>query len=106
MRSKGKVEDIVKRLDEMQFKEISADLRKTIGDLDTTLVSAHGTLTNTDKFLGNADQLMGSANKLIEPNSVLDTELDNMLLQGGDAARAVRVLADYHRAASRSARSR
>jgi paraquat-inducible protein B len=91
----AKIGDIVKNLDQMQFKEISDDLRKAIGDLDTTLVSAHGTLTNTDKLLGNADQLMGSADKLIEPNSVLDTELNSMLLQGGDAARAVRVLADY-----------
>jgi paraquat-inducible protein B len=91
----GKIEDIVKQLDEMQFKQISADLRKAIGDLDTTLVSAHGTLTNTDQLMGSANQLVGSANKLIEPNSVLDTELDTMLLQGGDAARALRVLLDY-----------
>ena len=80
--------NIMKKLDQMQFKEISDDLRKTIGDLDKTLVSAQGTLTNTDKLLGSAD-------KLIEPNSALDTELNNLLLQGGGAARSLRVLADY-----------
>jgi len=80
--------NVMKKLDQMQFKEISDDLRKTIGDLDTTLVSAHGTLTNTDR-------LLGSANQLIEPNSVLDAELNNMLLEGGGAARSLRVLADY-----------
>ena len=80
--------NVMKKVDQMQFKEISDDLRKTIGDLDQTLVSAHGTLTNTDK-------LLDSANQLIEPNSMLDAELNNMLLEGGGAARSLRVLADY-----------
>ena len=40
-------------------------------------------------------QLLDNANQLIEPNSVLDAELNNMLLQGGDAARSLRVLIDY-----------
>jgi paraquat-inducible protein B len=82
------VGNVLKKLDQMQFKEMSDDLRKAIGDLDTTIVSAHGTLTNADK-------LLGSANQLIEPNSALDTELDNMLQQGGGAARSLRVLLDY-----------
>ena len=43
----------------------------------------------------NADKLMGNANKLIAPDSALDAELNNMLQQGGDAARSLRVLMDY-----------
>ena len=57
-------------------------------NLNQTIVTAGGTLTNADKLLGNANQL-------IEPNSALEAALNDLLLQGGDAARAVRVLADY-----------
>ena len=52
-------------------------------------------MKNLNQTLTNTDKLLGSANKLIEPNSVLDTELNNMLQQGGGAARSLRVLADY-----------
>ena len=61
------------------------EIEKSIAGL---LKSLNQTRTNTDK-------LLGSANKLIEPNSVLDTELNNMLQEGGGAARSLRVLADY-----------
>jgi len=91
----AKVESIMKKLDQMQFKEISDDLRKSIGDLDKTLVSAHGTLTNADRLVGSANKLVNHTDDLIEPNSVLDTQLNNMLMEGGGAARALRVLADY-----------
>ncbi|MFA6292133.1 MAG: hypothetical protein WC637_10145, partial [Victivallales bacterium] len=43
----------------------------------------------------SADKLLDSANQLIEPNSVMNSELSNMLQQGSGAARAFRVLADY-----------
>jgi paraquat-inducible protein B len=46
-------------------------------------------------LLKNLNQTVTNANKLIEPDSVLDTELINLLNEGGDAARSVRVLADY-----------
>jgi paraquat-inducible protein B len=69
-------------------EEIEKSVADLLKNLNQTVVSVRGTLTNTDK-------LLGSANKLIEPDSVLDTELNNLLLQGGDAARSVRVLADY-----------
>jgi paraquat-inducible protein B len=52
-------------------------------------------IKNLNQTLTNTDKLLGSANKLIEPNSVLDTELNNMLQEGGGAARSLRVLADY-----------
>ena len=86
---------VMKKLDQMQFKEISDDLRKTIGDLDKTLVGARGTLTNTDRLLGNADKLLNNANQLIEPNSVFVQGLDGTLQDVGGAARSLRVLADY-----------
>jgi paraquat-inducible protein B len=86
---------IMKKLDQMQFKEIGDDLRKTIGDLDKTLVGARGTLTNTDRLLGSADKLLGHANQLIEPNSPLVGGLDGTLQEVSGAARSLRLLADY-----------
>jgi paraquat-inducible protein B len=68
--------------------DLLKNLNKTMTNLDATVAGARGTLTN-------ADTLLNSANQLIEPNSVLDAELNNMLMQGGDAARSLRVLMDY-----------
>jgi paraquat-inducible protein B len=52
-------------------------------------------LKNLDQTVTNADKLVGNANQLIEPNSELDAELNSLLLQGNDAARSIRLLADY-----------
>jgi paraquat-inducible protein B len=68
--------------------DLLKNLNKTMTNLDATVAGVRGTLTN-------ADNLLNSANQLIEPNSVLDSELNNMLMQGGDAARSLRVLMDY-----------
>src|ERR1019366_8604991 len=82
------VANVVKKLEQMQFKEIGDDLQKTINELNQTLVTTRGTLTNTDKLLGTADTMLS-------PNSVLDAQLGSMLQELGGAARAMRVLADY-----------
>jgi paraquat-inducible protein B len=89
------VANVIKNIEQMQFKEISEDLRKTINELNQTLVTTRGTMTNADQLLGSADKLMGSADTLIAPNSVLDTQLGSMLQEVGGAARAMRILADY-----------
>jgi paraquat-inducible protein B len=92
-----------------KVEAIEDSVASLLKNLDKTVASARGTLTNADtlilsldKTLGttrgtltNADQLIGNVNQLIEPNSVLDAELNILLQQGGDAARALRVLADY-----------
>jgi paraquat-inducible protein B len=67
---------------------LEENVNQLITSLNQIVLTARGTLTN-------ADDLLGNANKLIEPNSALDAELNDLLVQGGDAARAVRVLADY-----------
>jgi paraquat-inducible protein B len=79
---------IVKKLNEIQYKQIGDDLQKALGELDKTLVSARGAL---DSGRGTLD----NANKLVEPNSVLGAELGNTLQEVSRAARSVRVLADY-----------
>jgi paraquat-inducible protein B len=80
--------NILKKLDSMEFKAISDDLRKAMSEIDQTLATLRGTLTNTDKLLGTAD-------KVIAPDSALIGGLDDTLQQVGGAARSLRVLADY-----------
>ena len=82
------IANIMKKVEQMQFKEINDDVRKAVGDLDTTLVSVRGTITNADKLITNAG-------KLIEPNSVLVQGVDGTLDDVSRAARSLRVLADY-----------
>ena len=57
-------------------------------NLNETVASARGTLTNADHVLGNAGNLLA-------PDSALMSELNNLLQEGGGAAQALRVLADY-----------
>jgi paraquat-inducible protein B len=77
----AKLTNIIKKLDEVPFKEIGQDLRKTIAELDRTLVSTRRTVDNADK--------------LIQPDSVLSAELGSTLDEVKRAARGLRVLADY-----------
>ena len=79
---------IIKKLNEVPYKQIGDDLRQALVELDKTLVSARGAL---DSGRGTLD----NANKLVEPNSVLGAELGNTLQEVSRAARSVRVLADY-----------
>jgi len=80
--------NIIKKLDQVPIKGIGDDLQKAIGQLDQTLVSARGTLDSGRGALDNAG-------KLIEPNSPLGVELSGTLREVSQAARSVRVLADY-----------
>ena len=72
---------IVKKLDQVPFKELGESLRTSIQDLDRTLVSARTTIDD--------------AGKLIAPNSALAVQMDNTLQEMTRAARGLRVLADY-----------
>jgi paraquat-inducible protein B len=82
------VASIVKKLDEVPYKDIGDDLRKTMAELDRTLVSARSTLDDAGKLVGNAD-------RMVEPNSVLGTELSTTMQELSRAARSLRVLTDY-----------
>jgi paraquat-inducible protein B len=79
--TEARAASIIKKIDEMPLKEIGADLRNTIAELDRTLLSAHRTVDNADK--------------LIQPDSVLGAELSNTLQEVTRAARGLRGLADY-----------
>jgi paraquat-inducible protein B len=71
-----------------QMEAVEDTALNLMKSLDTTLGTVRGTLTNTDHLLNNASTL-------IEPDSELNAGLNGLLQQGGDAARAVRILADY-----------
>ncbi len=82
------VSGVIKNLNTIPFADIGTNLNKSIAGLDKTLAGARGTLTN-------ADQLLNNASTLIAPDSALNAEMINLLQQGGGAAQALRVLADY-----------
>ena len=71
-----------------QIEAVEDTALNLLKSLDATLGNVRGTLTNADKVLGNASTL-------IAPDSVFNARLDNLLKQGGGAAQALRVLADY-----------
>lgn len=91
------------------FEAIEDSVASLLKNLDKTVIDSRGTLTNIDglvvsldKTLGatrgtltNADTLLNHAGTMIAPDSVMNAELNILLQQGGDAARALRILADY-----------
>jgi len=86
---------IMKKLDEVPYKQIGDDLRTTLAGLDKTMASLRGTLGNTDKLIGNTDKVIINADKLVAPDSVLGDQLATTLQEVTRAARGLRVLADY-----------
>jgi paraquat-inducible protein B len=93
----GKVEAI-----EDNVASLLKNLDKTVIDTRGTLTNVDSLIANLDKTLGatrgtltNADTLLNNAGTMIAPDSVMNAELNALLLQGGDAARALRILADY-----------
>lgn len=71
-----------------QIEAVEDTALNLMKSLDITLGSVRGTLTNADKVLGDAGTF-------IAPDSMFNSQLDNLLKQGGSAAQALRVLADY-----------
>jgi paraquat-inducible protein B len=93
----GKVEAI-----EDSVASLLKNMDKTVASTRGTLTNVDGLIANLDQTLGatrgtltNADSVLGHAGTMIAPDSVLNAELNLLLQQGGEAARAMRVLADY-----------
>jgi paraquat-inducible protein B len=84
------VASLLKNLD-----KVAVDTRGTLTNADILMLSLDKTLGTTRGTLTNADTLINNAGTLIAPDSVMNAELNTLLLQGGDAARALRILADY-----------
>ena len=62
---------------------------------DKMMSGADKMMNSADNLMGDADKLINNTNLLVEPNSVMNTELQKMLRQSTDAARALRILANY-----------
>ena len=86
--TEAKVENIVKKLDQMPLVQIGDNLQKALAELDLTLVSARGTLVSAQGTLGNTSNLTA-------PNSAQVQQLDSTMQEVSRAARSVRVLSDY-----------
>jgi paraquat-inducible protein B len=76
-----RINNVIKKLNQLPLKQIADNLNKSLSDLDLTLVSARGTL----------DQ----ANTMVAPSSVQRTEFNLTLQEVRRAARSIRVLADF-----------
>ena len=93
--TEARVENIVKKIDQMPLQRIGDNLHKAMVELDLTLVSARGTLTSAQGTLVSAQGTLSNANNLTAPNSVQLQQLNSTLQEVSRAARSVRVLADY-----------
>lgn len=82
------VSRIIDKVDQLPIEKIGADVQTAIAELNRTLVSARGAL---DSAQGTLD----STSRMVEPNSSFNADLANTLKSVSDAARSVRVLADY-----------
>jgi len=86
--TEASVENIINKLDKVQFQEIADDLQKAIAQLNATLVTAQGTLSSARGTLDNTSLLT-------EPNSSQVQQIGSTLQEVSRAARSLRVLADY-----------
>lgn len=79
---------IVKKLDQVDYRQIGDDLRRALADLDKTLASARAAIESGRVALDNA-------NRLVAPDAELGEQLGTTLAEVARAARSLRVLADY-----------
>jgi paraquat-inducible protein B len=86
---------ILRKIDQIPFKEIGDDLHKAIVELDRTLVSARATLDSGRGALDSGRGTLDNADQLIAQSSGLGPQLINTLDEVSRAARSLRTLMDY-----------
>lgn len=86
---------IMKKVDQIPFKEIGDDLHKAIVELDRTLASARAALDSSRGAIDSGQTALNSANELIGPSSGLGPQLTSTLDEVSRAARSLRTLMDY-----------
>ena len=99
----GTVKSILKKLDKVQYEEISADVRKVIETLDQTLKDSDvlvkrlgaETTPELNRTLEEARRALKSAEGALASESPLQTDLREALRELARAAQAFRTLADY-----------
>ena len=85
--TEARLASIVRKIDQLPLQEITADVHRTLSDLDQTIVNAQATLKNTDRILADA-------NHMVEPDSVLSVQLGTTLDELSRSAQALRALVD------------
>jgi paraquat-inducible protein B len=90
------VGSIVDRLNRIPFENIGANLDQSLARLSATLENTEDLTRKLDEDVlpGIAASAQG-ASDLLNPTSTFSTELQRLLLELGEAARSLRLLADY-----------
>ena len=85
--TEARLASIVRKIDQLPLQEITADVHRTLSDLDQTILNAQATLKKTDQIIANA-------NRMVEPDSVLSVQLGTTLDELTRSAQALRALTD------------
>ena len=108
---------IMDRLDKLPLEAMAGDLRDTMGGLQATMADFRTTMAGLRKTLSSADTLLTDADKTtlpkaeaaleqmrstlarvesaLDPDSAMRADIEQALKELADAARSLRVLADY-----------
>ena len=97
------IASIAKKLDQVQYEQIGADVRKVMATLDQTLKSADvlvkrlgdETTPELNRTLEEARRTLKSAESALATESPLQTDLREALRELTRAAASIRALADY-----------
>lgn len=97
------VAKITRRLAEVPFEDIGKELKTSIKRLNATLESTESLIANLDQdiapavkdTLSETRKTLDAANQLLQVNSPVRQDLENMLQELSHAARSLRLLADY-----------
>lgn len=101
---------VLNKIDDLPLKEVSADMMVTMGDLRKTMDELQAALEDSRALMRNVDRnvvpragdvldkIQGTLDGIddtLDPNSVMHADLQRLLKELADAARSLRVLADY-----------
>jgi paraquat-inducible protein B len=87
---------IVDRVQALPLEDIGDNLDRSLANLATTLENMEGVTKQLDaETLPALTAVADDANALLSPTSTVSTELRQLLIELRDAARSIRVMADY-----------
>ena len=92
----SKLTRIVEKLDKVPVEEIGENLNGSLERLEATLANAEDLTAQLDaEILPSVAAVARDAGALLSPNSTVNTELRQLLIELTDAARSLRLMADY-----------
>jgi paraquat-inducible protein B len=88
--------DIVKRLDQVPLEEIGDNLNRSLARLAATLENTERLTGQIEaELLPNVNAAAADASALLSPTSPVNAELRQLLVELTEAARSIRLMADY-----------